>query len=47
MRNLWLLARERFASFIRQQQGAIALNAGFALIPVMIAASFIVDGAHL
>ena len=47
MHTLWLSARARVASFYRQQQGAIALNAGLALIPVMIAASFIADGARL
>ena len=47
MRDAWRSAQRRLTAFVARQQGAVAMNAGLVLIPVMIAASFVLDGALL
>ena len=39
--------RELAGKFCADQRGAIALNVGLALLPVMIALSFVLDRAHV
>ena len=43
MRRFFELAR----AFAADRHGAVALNAGLALMPVMIALSFALDRAHI
>ena len=42
-----MLLRSLFTALCTNTRGAIALNAGLVLLPVMIIASFVFDRGHL